>query len=501
MNFIIIDQTIFRPLIQYSNHWQMWKKLVKLSFLLTIIVLACKIALSYHERESFGRNLSGLSSNLLTLKDEYNLISTLQQRFTPNRKCKNLVDNNADNDEEKFITYLPHSGFHNQRIALENAIFIAWYTNRTLIVPPVILGKKIAWIKNPKLSNNLAKLNATKNLDECHSFPARSLRYERCIKGYNAYTLFPWDKLMDLGSIRNHISIINRQDFNPQDLYKLINITDPTEEVYYVKEKSRYDIQFYDQDGALNRKQNPKFERQLPLCSLLNRKEKLVHFRSIFSSNRIKTSLYDNQIFREMVKKKLVFNHPILTKVVKRITRKLGGSEKYIGLHLRVGDNGYLDSKAELIRSMIKAIKNEEGINQESDNFNETNNDNDGDDGIRKPTLSINYIEKCANTRSLFIATDGKVSDPVIQPIFTTFPCTFTIKDFSDEIQLLKQAKNNVDNSSLYAYFLPMVDLMVSAHGSKFFGTYGSTFSAYALRLHQVWIPDGTGKMISINQG
>ena len=43
--------------------------------------------------------------------------------------------------QEKYITYLPHSGLHNQRIALENAVFMAWALNRTLILPPLILRK------------------------------------------------------------------------------------------------------------------------------------------------------------------------------------------------------------------------------------------------------------------------------------------------------------------------------------------------------------------------
>src|SRR3954467_8612567 len=40
-------------------------------------------------------------------------------------------------ESEKFMTYLPHSGLHNQRIALENAVYLAWVLNRTLIVPPL----------------------------------------------------------------------------------------------------------------------------------------------------------------------------------------------------------------------------------------------------------------------------------------------------------------------------------------------------------------------------
>ncbi|CAB4377274.1 unnamed protein product [Rhizophagus irregularis] len=34
-----------------------------------------------------------------------------------------------ESNEERYMTYLPHSGFHNQRNMLENAVFLSWYDN------------------------------------------------------------------------------------------------------------------------------------------------------------------------------------------------------------------------------------------------------------------------------------------------------------------------------------------------------------------------------------
>ena len=42
----------------------------------------------------------------------------------------------------KFVGYLPHSGFHNQRIALENALILSRLMNRTLLMPPVRLSNR-----------------------------------------------------------------------------------------------------------------------------------------------------------------------------------------------------------------------------------------------------------------------------------------------------------------------------------------------------------------------
>jgi hypothetical protein len=45
--------------------------------------------------------------------------------------------------DTRYLSYNPHSGLHNQRIALENAIVLAQQLNRTLLVPFLYLGKPI----------------------------------------------------------------------------------------------------------------------------------------------------------------------------------------------------------------------------------------------------------------------------------------------------------------------------------------------------------------------
>lgn len=42
--------------------------------------------------------------------------------------------------EERFLSYLPHSGYHNQRSELANALSLAKMLDRTLLVPPVWIG-------------------------------------------------------------------------------------------------------------------------------------------------------------------------------------------------------------------------------------------------------------------------------------------------------------------------------------------------------------------------
>jgi hypothetical protein len=46
----------------------------------------------------------------------------------------------SGNPNEKFIGYLPHSGYHNQRGELANAILLGILLNRTVLLPPVWIG-------------------------------------------------------------------------------------------------------------------------------------------------------------------------------------------------------------------------------------------------------------------------------------------------------------------------------------------------------------------------
>ncbi|KAF9410719.1 hypothetical protein BGZ94_001554 [Podila epigama] len=70
--------------------------------------------------------------------------------------------------DEKYLTFLPHSGFHNQRSELENALVLARLLNRTLIIPKVYLGPPMPWLTFHLLHSRL--LYQTKiGLDHCRA--------------------------------------------------------------------------------------------------------------------------------------------------------------------------------------------------------------------------------------------------------------------------------------------------------------------------------------------
>ncbi|KAG0040093.1 hypothetical protein BGZ82_005145 [Podila clonocystis] len=69
---------------------------------------------------------------------------------------------------EKYLTFLPHSGFHNQRSELENALVLARLLNRTLIIPKVYLGPPMPWLSFNLLHSRLLYQTKT-GLEHCRA--------------------------------------------------------------------------------------------------------------------------------------------------------------------------------------------------------------------------------------------------------------------------------------------------------------------------------------------
>src|SRR6266542_1430073 len=132
--------------------------------------------------------------------------------------------------QEKYMTYLPHSGLHNQRVALENAVFMAWALNRTLILPPIILGERFPLSKFNQLEGRLKLLCKIKQ-KSCKDKKKRSLG---CGKFRDSFTFYRWDKLFDFTFILENIKIIHREDLIPENLFSTFNISNEKEQVWRI---------------------------------------------------------------------------------------------------------------------------------------------------------------------------------------------------------------------------------------------------------------------------
>ncbi|GAA5897373.1 hypothetical protein JCM6882_001870 [Rhodosporidiobolus microsporus] len=100
-------------------------------------------------------------------------ITTLPQPRLPDK----------DDPDVRYLGFLPHSGYHNQRIALQNALLLGKLLNRTVLLPPVWIGWPVptqyysdlreSWLNimllNPS-SFNLSSLEPTSPLNLAGTF-------------------------------------------------------------------------------------------------------------------------------------------------------------------------------------------------------------------------------------------------------------------------------------------------------------------------------------------
>ncbi|RIB15515.1 hypothetical protein C2G38_2018021 [Gigaspora rosea] len=358
--------------------------------------------------------------------------------------------NNLAISKEEYITYLPHSGFSNQRIELENAIFLAWFLNRTLIIPPILFFEGDAtsmWLPYDELYNFLSQF----------MLPDRN-KFKFCLENGTelTYTMYNWDELLDFTFLKHHIKYINRQNFNYEYLLNSLHIYNNSETYNVTKDEYKYQQQYF--DDAKSTIKLDRFKERVNLIDLSKRTEKLINFASVFASNRIVRQLPESNEFWNKFISKTLPNNPTLINITDKIVDKLGGIDSFIGLHARLKDNVYLMNQNNTVQSLIKRIKT----------------DFKGD--------------VCLKTK-IFLATDIKRDHISIQPFIQTFSsCINILDDFKDLLEPLNFLKNPRDGIIMYEFLVPLVDLLVASKGNKFYGTSGSTFSRYAKQLHNAWI-------------
>ncbi|CAG8756960.1 2157_t:CDS:1 [Cetraspora pellucida] len=342
--------------------------------------------------------------------------------------------------DEKYLTYLPHSGFHNQRIELENGIFLAWFLNRTLIIPPLLMYKGPSLIpKNPFDELYMDLLNHTSFNNNNEAEP---------------YIGYSWEELMNFTFVKQNIKYIYRHNFNFTNLKESLNI-DYDNEVYNI---TNYRQQYFDYLNSTKDLVEP-----VNLDYLNKISEKLLHFGSLFSSSKIITQLPENRNFRNKLKHMMLPNNPTILNIVDKIVDKIGGTNSYIGVHARIGDLRFLWSENETVKNLIETLQND---------YNHTD---------------LKNVSTCLPTK-IYLATDGGHNTASLQPFFETFPCVYVRDDFDDLLEPLRSLRNPNDDTIMYEFLKPFVDLLVVSRGNKFYPTYTSTFSRYAKFLNIIWL-------------
>ncbi|KAI0931001.1 hypothetical protein AcV7_005030 [Taiwanofungus camphoratus] len=413
------------------------------------------------------------------------------------------------NSEEKYLAYLPHSGFHNQRIAFENALVLSRLLNRTLLVPPVRLGNKpLSYVP----FDELRELNANSSkvgLEHCRTTLSDPEPPLECVD-YFDYTYVPWEWLVNLTEIKSEQKLVQRWNLTDAWLEDHLRIT--SDDTFSLKDAGRNHFSFQD-FTSISHSLSRKYLEPLHISFLAGRRERFIQLGTLFGSSRLHLRNPKNILVRKQIRQSMAFANPHLMKLADNIRDALGGD--YLGAHIRLGDGLFLESGPANVRLVWwKLLHTSLGFSLKDILALEKGQavELGADDAAlapphipldipslrvphpRLPPLSLKSspslrcrggahtsIELLPLNVPLFISTDAPdpQTDPLLSRFTQTFPCTFFLEDFSAHTAALDSLQSGYDGLHLKSFLIPFLDAMIAARAWQVVGTEQSTFSAF----------------------
>ncbi|TFY78455.1 hypothetical protein EWM64_g5553 [Hericium alpestre] len=237
---------------------------------------------------------------------------------------------------QRYLAYLPHSGFHNQRIAFENALVLARILNRTLLVPPVRLGNQpIRYVHFDHLHRFLS-LSGKDGLMHCSQVSQDVALPQECLDFFS-FTHVSWQWLVNLSSVEAEQRLVYQADFT----YPWLDPTSALEnDTLILRDNGTYDYRFVDYDlpPAM---QHHKYTSLVPISTLSSSDAPIIQLGTLFGSSRLHLRNRTNVAIRTRIRERMTLSNPILFDVAEVAKAALG--KLYLGAHVRVGDGSFKD--------------------------------------------------------------------------------------------------------------------------------------------------------------
>ncbi|GAA5927209.1 hypothetical protein JCM3775_002479 [Rhodotorula graminis] len=251
--------------------------------------------------------------------------------------------------EMRFLSFESHSGFHNQRKSLVNALVLAELLNRTLLLPPARLGSPIPWEMDPKFrvafsERCKAGLEPDKPLVTLANAHAVSVG-EACEDPLK-WTYTGWDWLISPSLLAGR-SLVDR--WNSSTSWFTAPLDEGglglrPDEIHQFADADRRSYQILDDRGAPM--SDKSFTSRIELDDLRDEAglggKRLLQFGSLFSSARLKFVQDGNRKLLDDTTNAVVLESGGLDAISDRIRDQLGS---YVAAHARLGD-GVFKSKA-----------------------------------------------------------------------------------------------------------------------------------------------------------
>ncbi|KAF9173268.1 hypothetical protein BGX20_003659 [Mortierella sp. AD010] len=417
-------------------------------------------------------------------------------------------------DQERFLAYLPHSGFHNQRMSLETALRLAVYLNRTLLLPPLYMCEKalnIPWGPTPGLLEKW-KIRTREGVEYCKDYNMTGRPHPTpnelrsalenphvdrdlgCV-AYHSWTTVPWTYFFDLPKVlvdvvhfpdANQtvpIRVFDRPNMTIPWLAERLGITDIEKEIYWIEDSARADYRILD-DSEYDYRLYPESPGRVEARSSAH----------IALASYIANAL---DIWNQGILDATKIAEAQIRTWINETNRAASG---FLGAHLRTADGKFVQMTNSSLWRIVEWIRNVAGQDKQH-----------SDDPIllarsgptKRQEDVPTFLDRCtgqpAGSPLVYLATDvhHPRSSPILSDFFDEFPCAMILSDFPESVNELDHIYNTVDNVHMLPYMIALMDANMAAKGRDFYGTENSTFSAYIAG--HLWPRYHPGQSISYN--
>lgn len=337
--------------------------------------------------------------------------------------------------KQKRLFFRFNSGFQAQRIAFENAIMVAHYTNRTLIAPLVRLGVNFDFGSFDQLREN---------------YLAQSL------DGSDGISV-PWSTLFNLEVLQSkyNVRIIEKThghtDGSPNTW---IGEHPSPDMIHYInKTQSLRSWKIYDKNDS----PSPlgSYNYKLTVDELKSIDKPLLYFGSMWGGARVMFSLPANQAFQTLLRQNFKVVHPMLTNAADAAIYAMGGVNRYVALQVLSVGRGKTKHEQQLdnaIQSLLSELDLDEMLM--------------GDNAF----AGRDCLEDRLSPK-LYLATDlsSPYSNPVFSRLRSLFPCAVAYQDLVHWDMIQDPLANMTDDygRNIGPYFVPLVDGIIASKGKK----------------------------------
>jgi hypothetical protein len=412
---------------------------------------------------------------------------------------------------ERYLAYLPHSGFHNQRIALENALTLARILNRTLLVPPVRLGNNLISYHNFDDLRHFLILSGKRGLHHCSNVASHVSPPPECWD-YFDYTHVSWDWLVDLSSIAAEQPLFHHETL----IYPWLESPPLARDTLTLKDQTAYDFRYVDYTPARDAPAHPRYLTAYPISTLATSRVPLIQLGSLFGSARLHLTDRVNMAIRTAIRERMRFTNLHLERASTAAVNALGGQDAFLAAHVRVSNGPFNALRERTVRSIWYRLV---ACALRSDNASAGIAEIHALESLLVPTNAgvpppvqeplVDSVPPRLMPRSLqvrctgkphgepelvplnvplFVATD--VEDALfLAPLRAAFPCMILLRDLAEipEVGMLDRLVSADDGVRLGSFLAPLLDAAIVARGWAVVGTEGSTFSTYVEDLLWRW--------------